>query len=520
MVGAILLPPVDPACAAGVIFFNNVGYLGMCGHGTIGVAVALAHLGRIGPGTHRLETPVGRDRHTRRPQHRDDRQRRELPPGQGRERGGARARDLRGRRRLGRQLVLPGADHGETLSVANVERLTDVTWRIRQALTRARNHGRRTAPRSTISSCSARPRCRAPTARTSCSARARPTIARRAAPAPAPSSPAWSPTASSREGEVWRQESIIGSVFEGSVRIVERPHPASDPRDGVRQRRIHVDRRPRRSLRDGHPAMSDEFERGAEAVVIGGGVIGVACAYFLMRAGWQVTLVERGRDRQRQLARQLRARSARATSCRWPSRAWWPRGSRACLQRNSPFAIKPRLDPALWSWLLHFAARCNERDMIEAGRGIQPLLLSSLALYRDLIEREALDCEFETRGLLVRLPIEAGDGVLRRDRPVDDRGISLPGPAIRRRRPDRARAGASARPGRRLVLSRRCPPAARQADAGLAARSRSRRATIRENCAFEGFRSANGRAPWPRSRPRASWPPTCSSSPPAPGRRS
>src|SRR4051794_5008648 len=59
MVGALLVEPVDPACAAGVIFFNNVGYLGMCGHGTIGVAVALAHLGRIGPGVHRIETPVG-----------------------------------------------------------------------------------------------------------------------------------------------------------------------------------------------------------------------------------------------------------------------------------------------------------------------------------------------------------------------------------------------------------------------------------------------------------------------------
>src|SRR5262245_40017412 len=54
-VGALLCPPTDPACAAGVIFFNNVGYLGMCGHGTIGVAVTLAHLGRIGPGIHRLE---------------------------------------------------------------------------------------------------------------------------------------------------------------------------------------------------------------------------------------------------------------------------------------------------------------------------------------------------------------------------------------------------------------------------------------------------------------------------------
>ena len=59
LVGALLVPPQDPGCAAGVIFFNNVGYLGMCGHGAIGVAVTLAHLGRIAPGRHRLETPVG-----------------------------------------------------------------------------------------------------------------------------------------------------------------------------------------------------------------------------------------------------------------------------------------------------------------------------------------------------------------------------------------------------------------------------------------------------------------------------
>src|ERR687884_1581130 len=59
VVGALLCPPVDRSCAAGGIFFNNVGYLGMCGHGTIGVAVTLAHLGRIRPGSHRLETPVG-----------------------------------------------------------------------------------------------------------------------------------------------------------------------------------------------------------------------------------------------------------------------------------------------------------------------------------------------------------------------------------------------------------------------------------------------------------------------------
>jgi 4-hydroxyproline epimerase len=59
LVGAYLCEPTDPSCVAGVIYFNNVGYLGMCGHGTMGVAVTLAHMGRIGGGKHKLETPVG-----------------------------------------------------------------------------------------------------------------------------------------------------------------------------------------------------------------------------------------------------------------------------------------------------------------------------------------------------------------------------------------------------------------------------------------------------------------------------
>lgn len=59
MVGAVLTPPTDPACCTGVVFFNNVGTLGMCGHGMIGVVRTLAHLRRIGPGPHRIETPVG-----------------------------------------------------------------------------------------------------------------------------------------------------------------------------------------------------------------------------------------------------------------------------------------------------------------------------------------------------------------------------------------------------------------------------------------------------------------------------
>ncbi|BDT68559.1 4-hydroxyproline 2-epimerase [Comamonadaceae bacterium OS-1] len=59
IVGALLCEPVAADAAAGVIFFNNTGYLGMCGHGTIGLVVSLAHMGRIGPGVHKIETPVG-----------------------------------------------------------------------------------------------------------------------------------------------------------------------------------------------------------------------------------------------------------------------------------------------------------------------------------------------------------------------------------------------------------------------------------------------------------------------------
>ncbi|MEM6432008.1 MAG: proline racemase family protein [Deinococcota bacterium] len=59
LVGALLCDPDNPTSSAGVIFFNNVGYLGMCGHGTIGVVETLAHLGRLSVGQHHLDTPVG-----------------------------------------------------------------------------------------------------------------------------------------------------------------------------------------------------------------------------------------------------------------------------------------------------------------------------------------------------------------------------------------------------------------------------------------------------------------------------
>lgn len=59
MVGALLVEPVDPDCVTGVIYFDADAVLGMCGHGTIGLAVTLYHLGRIGLGSHKIETPAG-----------------------------------------------------------------------------------------------------------------------------------------------------------------------------------------------------------------------------------------------------------------------------------------------------------------------------------------------------------------------------------------------------------------------------------------------------------------------------
>jgi 4-hydroxyproline epimerase len=59
MVGVILVPPSDPTCDFGALYCNRVGYLDMCGHATIGLAVSLGHIGRIKPGAFRLETPAG-----------------------------------------------------------------------------------------------------------------------------------------------------------------------------------------------------------------------------------------------------------------------------------------------------------------------------------------------------------------------------------------------------------------------------------------------------------------------------
>ena len=73
---------------------------------------------------------------------------------------------------------------------------------------------------------------------------------------------------------------------------------------------------------------------------------------------------------------------------------------KALNRKGSPFYIKPRIDPRLWLWLWSFARRCNVRDRVSAGHARKPLLDSSMALYRELLEQESLDCEWEERGCL------------------------------------------------------------------------------------------------------------------------
>ncbi len=227
MVGALILEPVDPTAVAGVIFFNNVGYLGMCGHGTIGVAVALAYLGRLGPGTHLLETPVGPVAVTLDGPNsvtienvESYRSAKDVPievPG---------LRTYVGDVAWGGNWFFLVQDHGETLSVGNVERLTDVTWAIRQALVAKGITGANGGEIDHIELFGP-PTRPGRIARISYSAPAGPTTALPAGPARVPRWPAWWPTASSQKvksggrkaSSAASSKARRGSLRAGSVRV-------------------------------------------------------------------------------------------------------------------------------------------------------------------------------------------------------------------------------------------------------------------------------------------------------------
>jgi 4-hydroxyproline epimerase len=219
IVGALLCEPLNPACAAGVIFFNNVGYLGMCGHGTIGLVATLAHLKRIKPGEHWIETPVGTVGATLHEggdvtvknvaSYRSAADVEVEVPAYGKVRGDV---------AWGGNWFYLVRDHHLELTLNNVEALTTFSWAIRQAL-RANgitgaggeeiDHIELFGPPQTAEAdsrnfvlCPGKAYDRSPCG-TGTSAKLACLYA----------------DGKIREGQAWRQESLIGSVFEGTIKV-------------------------------------------------------------------------------------------------------------------------------------------------------------------------------------------------------------------------------------------------------------------------------------------------------------
>ena len=137
-----------------------------------------------------------------------------------------------------------------------------------------------------------------------------------------------------------------------------------------------------------------------EILIIGGGVVGAACAYFLAKAGADVTIVDQGRF----------GGACSHGNCGYiapshilplcqPGAIWST--LKTMFRRNSPFSVAPRMDFRMWNWFVKFALNCNRKHMLSAGRARQTLLDSSRTLYEQLIQdSELTDCDWHTDGLL------------------------------------------------------------------------------------------------------------------------
>lgn len=137
----------------------------------------------------------------------------------------------------------------------------------------------------------------------------------------------------------------------------------------------------------------------SDVLILGGGVIGLSCAYYLLQAGRSVTILEQGAIGSGSShgncgtltpshAMPLAAPGMISTALRWLFTA------------DAPLRIKPRFDPALMRWLFGFSRHCNLRDYLDSTRLKAPLLLRSRALIEEIVDKERLDCEFEALGTL------------------------------------------------------------------------------------------------------------------------
>lgn len=157
-----------------------------------------------------------------------------------------------------------------------------------------------------------------------------------------------------------------------------------------------------------------------DVVIVGAGIIGIACAHYLSKAGLRVTVIDQGSV----------AGGCSHGNCGYicPSHVLpltepgaIATAIRSLLNPRAPFRVKPRLSPALWNWMWQFARRCNHRQMLTAGRHLKAILDSSMHEYRRLVAEESLECEWKENGLLYVLQTERGmQAFARTDRLLTD----------------------------------------------------------------------------------------------------
>jgi 4-hydroxyproline epimerase len=222
MVGALLVKPSLPDCDLGVIFFNNVGYLGMCGHGTIGLVASLAYQGRLKPGKVRIETPVGVVEAELHPAVNDSYANRVSVrniPSYRHQKNIAltvEGKQIHGDVAWGGNWFFLVQDHGLAVEMNNLEALTDLSWKIREELTRLKVTGKNSAvvdhvelfahteaaDSKSFVLCPGKAYDRSP-----CGTGTSAKLACLAA------------DGKLTPGQTWRQQSVVGSIFEGKVEL-------------------------------------------------------------------------------------------------------------------------------------------------------------------------------------------------------------------------------------------------------------------------------------------------------------
>ena len=222
LVGAYLVPPADPTCQFGVIYFNNVGYLGMCGHGTIGLIASLAYLGKVQPGVIRVETPVGVVEATL---HKNEageypnkvsvqnipayRHLTHVPVT-------VDGKTIHGDVAWGGNWFFLCHDHGLEVNMQNLEALTEFSWRVREQFTADRITGANGAEIDHVELFASTPDADSKSF-VLCPGKAY------------DRSPCGTGTSAKlaclygdgklQVGQIWKQQSVVGSIFEGSVQL-------------------------------------------------------------------------------------------------------------------------------------------------------------------------------------------------------------------------------------------------------------------------------------------------------------